>query len=276
MARTGQNKRQGDGHHHRKHRLLGVIGALLLVAAVLCAGIAIWRYVAEQNAGNEYDQIAQSVATPSDGGDEPGNSSDQSGNASGQADYTSPIDFDALKQECPDAYAWIRVADTQINFPIVQATGDQDYYLRHSAKKVPNIAGAIFTQNLNKMDFSDPVTVVYGHNLTNGKMFSCLHQWSDRAYFEAHRNVEVYLPGRTLTYRIFAAYATDDSNILATHDFTDSSEFQRYLSDVQSKKSMNSIVTNDVTLDSDSRILVLSTCNDDHQGRFIVQAVLVS
>lgn len=253
-----------------KQKVTGVIGAILIVCSVVFGVLAAWHYFDEQHAGDEYQDIAElaasPAASPSDGGD---------ANVENDANYTSPIDFAALQEACPDAYAWIRAEGTGIDFPIVQAEGDQSYYLTHSAQKRSNIAGAIFTQNLNSKDFTDPVTVVYGHNLTNGKMFSCLHDWSDRSFFDAHRELQVFLPERTLTYQVFVAYATDDENILLKYDFNDPGAFERYLQEVRSNKSMSANVTNDVRLDSSCNILVLSTCNDDHTGRFVVQAVLV-
>lgn len=49
-----------------------------------------------------------------------------------------PVDFDALKKQNPDIYAWIHIDDTKIDYPIVQSQGEDDYYLDHTieGKKV--------------------------------------------------------------------------------------------------------------------------------------------
>lgn len=247
-------------------RLSGFIGVALLCAAAVFAALAFWNYEQEAHAADVYADLQTTVEQAND--DAP----------DGAASTSSPIDFASLASLCPDAYAWIRIPNTTIDYPIVQYGGDdQNYYLTHSAEKQSNRAGAIFTQSYNAKDFSDPVTVVYGHNWAGTSvMFTPLHQYEDRSYFDQHRDLYIYTPSGTLTYRVFAAYRTDDSHILLNHDFSDSSVFQAYLQQVESMRSMSTNVTDDVTLDGTSRILVLSTCNDDHQGRFVIHAVRVS
>ena len=42
-------------------RAYKVIGILILIAAIICAGVGIYLYIQEQNAGAVYDEIRQSV-----------------------------------------------------------------------------------------------------------------------------------------------------------------------------------------------------------------------
>lgn len=247
-----------------------VLAVALIVAAVAMAGVAVWRYERELHAGEEYDSIREEVSAQ-----EGSSSGDADNTSDGSASETVPIDFAKLEETCPDAYAWLRIEGTSIDYPIVQAADDQTYYLTHSAAKASNLAGAIFTQNLNGKDFEDPVTVVYGHNLSNGNMFGALHAWEDRAYFNQHRDILVYLPNEVLHYRAFAAFDTDDQSILDEYDFSDQSVLERYLTSVLSKSSMDSIVDDDVTLDGSSKILVLSTCNGIDDQRYVIEAVRV-
>ena len=87
-----------------------------------------------------------------------------------------PIDFATLWQTCPDAYSWIRIPNTQVDYPVCQMVeGDQSFYLNHRADKVAEFAGAIYSENYNRRDYTDPVTVLYGHDMSNGSMFQNLH-----------------------------------------------------------------------------------------------------
>ena len=53
------------------------------------------------------------------------------------------INFEELKQKNSDTVAWLKVENTDIEFPIVQANNNS-YYLTHNFDKKYNVAGWIF------------------------------------------------------------------------------------------------------------------------------------
>ena len=120
-----------------------------------------------------------------------------------------PVDFEALQAENPDIYAWITIPGTNVDYPILQLEGDNGYYLNHSVDGAGSIAGAIFTEDYNSKDFTDPNTIIYGHNMKNGSMFRTLHNYSDREFFDNNRDITIYMPDKILHYTIFAAYLYD-------------------------------------------------------------------
>ena len=189
-----------------------------------------------------------------------------------------PIDFQTLWQTCPDAYAWIRIPDTQIDYPVCQLVeGDQGFYLNHRADKVAEFAGAIYSENYNTRDFADPVTVLYGHDMSNGSMFQNLHFYEDRAFFEKNREVTVYLPDKVLHYRVFAAYNTNDDHLLLCNDnFRDPNVFYKFLQDILAQRSMTGFVDQNTELSRESRLLTLSTCNAYDDQRYLVQCLLMN
>ncbi len=81
-----------------------------------------------------------------------------------------PVDFDELQAMNPDIYAWVTIPDTDISYAVLQRDGDddQEYYSKHSENGAYYSGGSIFSQDYNQKDFSDPMTVLYGHNLRNG------------------------------------------------------------------------------------------------------------
>lgn len=266
-----------------------IIGLLLLAAACVCAVLAAMGYFRNRkNADNDQkvreavetqtiDDTADSIPNEPDSAvsspDSSENREDLSTDTAVSANENVPIDFNELKKECPDAYAWIRIDGTAVDYPIVQAEGDQSYYLTHSAEREKSAAGAIYTEDLNRKDFTDPVTVIYGHNMKNGSMFRTLHRFEDRAFFDSHREILIYLPGKVLHFRIFAAYNSDDKHILNSYNFYDRNIYQNYLNEVRSKKSMTSFVADDISVTPDDRIVILSTCNGNSSQRYLVQAV---
>ncbi len=55
------------------------------------------------------------------------------------------------------------------------------------------------------MNFSDPNTLIYGHNMANKSMFATLLRFRDEEFFNNNELIYIYLPGRILTYKVFAA-----------------------------------------------------------------------
>lgn len=53
------------------------------------------------------------------------------------------VQFDKLKEKNEDTVAWLKVAGTQVNYPVVQ-TDNNDYYLTHAFDKSVNEAGWLF------------------------------------------------------------------------------------------------------------------------------------
>ena len=131
-----------------------------------------------------------------------------------------PVDFEELWKTAPDAYAWILIPETNINYPVCQSGQDRelDFYLSHRPDGTAEFAGSIYSQYYNKKDFSDPDTILYGHDMSDGSMFRTLHLFDDQDFFDRNREVLVYLPDKVLHYRIFAAYNTNDDHILDAHD----------------------------------------------------------
>ena len=188
----------------------------------------------------------------------------------------NPIDFPSLKAEHPDIYAWVTIPDTGVNHPIVQSTTDDNYYLYHDLDGNYTIYGSVFTQSMNATDFSDPVTIVYGHHTDNGTMFSDLRNFTDKDYFDAHEEMYIYTPGHILTYRIISAYEYDNRHIMNSFDFSDPQVRQDYFASVLSPTSMRVNVREGATLSVDDKIVQLSTCVEGNSAsRYIVTGVLV-
>ena len=130
----------------------------------------------------------------------------------------------------------------------------------------------------NATDFSDPVTVLYGHNIVNDAMFATLHAYEDPAFFADNPELYVYLPDRILAYEVVAAYEYDDRHILNSFDFSDPAVRTGYFASVLAPDDPKANVRDGAQLDADDLIVQLSTCRSaltSDPVRYIVTAVLV-
>lgn len=182
------------------------------------------------------------------------------------------IDFAAAQAVNPDVYAWIWIPGTNVDYPILQSDSeDVSYYLEHTIERLQGLPGSIYTEKFNAKDFSDPVNVVYGHNMKDGSMFADLHKYEDQNFFNENPYIYIYLPEQTYKYRIFAAVTFDDRYLMDNYNFSDPADFQKYLDELRS--SINGNVNNDVNVTKETGILTLSTCiGDAPNNRWMVNA----
>ncbi len=189
---------------------------------------------------------------------------------------SSGIDFTQLYEINSEIYAWLKVPNTLVDYPILQSDTDDMFYLKHNVYGQYSFAGAIYTERINKKDFTDPNTVIYGHNMMNNTMFTTLHRFRDPKFFEENEYIYVYLPGRKLTYHIFSAYEYDNRHILHSFDFNDKDEYKKYLEYAQNPTNTITRNTRKIKIKADDKIITLSTCMDANDfSRYIVQGVLV-
>lgn len=195
----------------------------------------------------------------------------------------NPVDFGALEELNPDIYAWLYLPmgpdRADIDLPLLQAPPelDDNYYLHHDLNKRYRFAGSLYTQRANALDFSDRVTVIYGHNMLDGTMFSDLVYFRNKDFFRDHEFFYLYTPGHVLTYRIAAAIQFDTRHILNNFDFTDDRVFSDWIENyVIHPKSMIRAVREDVELGLEDRLVILSTCLDHGASRYLIQGVLIN
>lgn len=187
--------------------------------------------------------------------------------------YDIRVNFEELQKTNSDIYAWIKIPETNIDYPILQSKEEPDeYYLNHTSDKKEELPGSIYTEKYNTIDFSDPVTIIYGHALKDGTMFSELKKYRDEEFFETSPYIYIYLPTERLKYQIFSAVVFDDRYILGNYDFRKPEEVETYIAELKACTEGNI----NPKIRTDDRIITLSTCIDESpEQRWLVCAVLV-
>ena len=188
----------------------------------------------------------------------------------------NPVNFSAQMKINDEIYAWLYIPNTNVNYPILQSKVDDLYYLRRDVHENYDISGVLFTQSVNNRNFKDPVTVIYGHNMTEyGTMFATLHNFEDAEFFENNDTFYIYTPGHILTYKIVSAYKYDNRHIMNSFNFDDPEVRREYFDYVLSPMAIPMNVREGAEIKDDDRLVVLSTCMTDNTYRFLVNGVLV-
>lgn len=194
-------------------------------------------------------------------------------------EYVSPVDFDQLRSVNPDIYAWLEIPNTEISYPLLQSSEDDSYYLDRGSDGTYDYDGSLYTEaTYNNREFTDPVTVVYGHNKRDGKMFSNLQLcYSGEQDMTDHSEIIVYLPERELHFTVFAAVPFDNRHILYNYDFTEERTFRLFFQSILSVHAMTAVYADDALVQPDEQVLILSTCLEGNRAkRYLVCAKLAA
>lgn len=184
------------------------------------------------------------------------------------------IDFSELQAVNPDVYAWIRIPGTEIDYPIAHCDAEEAFYLDHDINGNSSSSGMIFTDTYNSNDFSDPMTLIYGHNMKNGSMFAGLHAFRDSKFFQEHDTVRIYMDGIELDYRIYDCFVAQNEHILAENDFHDALIFTKYFEKLSKMRDLRANFREDMEVGFTDRVITLVTCIGQNDKRLFVQAVL--
>lgn len=188
----------------------------------------------------------------------------------------NPINFKKLKKQNADIFSWIKIDNTNIDYPILYPNDkSNDYYLRKNIKGEYDSQGVIWIENYNDPDWSDPVTVVYGHNIwTKGTRFYQLKKFRDENFFEKNRFIQIYAEGRELKYEIYSAFEYDDRHIMLSYNFLDDKVYQEFIDYTLNPLSLSKNVRKNTVVTTNDKLIVLSTCIKGKENmRYLVVGV---
>ena len=186
-----------------------------------------------------------------------------------------PIDFDLLQERNPDVHAWIRIPGTTIDYPILQSTDYQEFYLNHDIDRQPDRAGALFTQDFNRLDFRCVHTLIYGHDMADGSKFGTLYRYLDARFMEEHDIIYIYTPWNIFRYQVVYAVTYDDRHILMSFDFNNTEEYELFIYSLQNSPNINNHWNPNVSWRVGEPLITLSTCTDYPNHRLLIGAILV-
>ncbi len=182
------------------------------------------------------------------------------------------VDFTDLLKKNNDTVAWIKVNNTNVNYAVVQSK-DNEYYLHHDFNKYSNMGGWIYGDYRDDFEYFGNNTIIYGHNLTNRTMFGSLI-WCEKASWyknEENQYIKISTPNSNTIWKIFSIYEIKPEVYYLKTYFEDEKTHLEFLNTLKNRSIYN---FND-ELNSDDKILTLSTCSDDGLRRAVIHAKMV-
>lgn len=184
-----------------------------------------------------------------------------------------------------DTIGWLSIPNTDMSFPVVQAS-DNNYYIARDYNKQSSRDGVIYADY--ECDFSKGLAtnnILYGHNWTNcwnplrvasaqDKMFGQLPSFHYLDFAQKTPFIYFSTTSKDYVWQVFAAFYTE-----ATFNYIDAYPGKNTFENVVKEAKARSLHNYNVSVSNGDKILTLSTCtriwgNTSNQ-RFVVMAKLV-
>lgn len=257
------NKKGKAGHAKKGKRGIKfyIFPLISLIIAIVCI-VYIVTWAKENGANKEVmETIMQDIVE----------TETQTNEETGEQETVKIIDFAKLKQKNKDVVGWLKVNNTNVDYPVVQAK-DNSYYINHNFNGESNLAGWVFADYRAENNDTDKNFVIYGHNMKDGSMFGSLKKILNKDWYnnEANLNITYKTEEKTSTYRVFSVYERPVESYYTNMGFKSDTEYQEFLNELKGR----SIKDFGVTLKTTDRILTLSTCASNSNNRIVLHAVL--
>ena len=179
------------------------------------------------------------------------------------------IDVNKLKDENSDVVAYIKVNNTNIEYPIVK-TSNNNFYLNHSFDKSKNSRGWIFADYKNKFDNTDKNIVIYGHNMRDGSMFGSLKNILNEEWYNNAENMNITFltENENYIYKVFSIYKIESEDYYIKTNFKNDEDYEKFLNTIKNR----SIKNFDIKLNTNDKIITLSTCANNNKYRIVLHA----
>ena len=248
-----KNEKIDKKSSERKRKIKIPVFRIISILILIICFIYIFMWVNDNKHSEEVMQIIEEAIIP-----ETNNSEEK-----------FSIDFNKLKGINTDVVGWIKVNNTNINYPVVQ-TSDNSYYLTHSFDKAYNAAGWPFMDYNVDMNSKNRNKTIYGHNRKDGSMFSSLKNILEPDWYNNKDNlrIEFLTEEGNEYYQVFSIYRIEKETYYTNNYFENDEKFLDFINEIKSR----SINNFNIEVNANDEILTLSTCADNSQYRVVLHA----
>ena len=183
-------------------------------------------------------------------------------------------EFKELYLKNSDLVGWIEIPGTDINYPVMHAPTQKDYYLTRNFNKEESNHGCLYIQENCDVFAPTENVIIYGHRMRDRSMFAQLDKFEKKEFWEANQYIYFDTLKEVHTYQIMAVIvttATEDSGF-PYHKFVNLSEEDRFKEFANACKGWSLFSTGIEAVPGD-KLITLSTCDyTNPHGRLVVVA----
>ena len=244
-----------------------VLPLIILLVFILCASsyYLISNLVKDKKENDEFKNLEQIIV------ENKTNEDSQNKEEKSNTTNYSNVDLNSLKNQNRDLIGWIKIDNTNINYPVMQ---NGNYYLRRNFYKKYSKLGTPYLADYCNIRTSDILTI-FGHHINQGYMFADLIKYQDFDYYNSHKYIKFYTLENNQTieniYEVCFAFKikAERYNYYSYTRFYDEDDLKEFVENCQ-KLSIYNTVTK---FDYGNQFITLSTCEySQNNGRMIVIA----
>ncbi len=184
------------------------------------------------------------------------------------------INMKSLYEQNKDIIAWIRINNSNINYPIMQTKNNPNFYLRKNFYKAYSYYGTPYLSEQCNINTSDNL-IVYGHHIKNSKMFGELENYKRQEYYNNHKIVNIYTLNDKRKYEIIYIFKTiinKDFDYYNYINLNDESEFNTFKNKCEKLAFFNT----QIECDYKDKFITLSTCDyTSENARLVIIAKMI-
>ena len=183
------------------------------------------------------------------------------------------INIDELYQINNDLIGWIKINDTDINYPVMQNKNQPEYYLRRNFYKKYSSYGTPFLAYECNLKTSENL-IIYGHHMQNKKMFGELENYKNKEFYNNHKEIIFYTLDNIQKYEIFAVFKTtlyknDTFKYYQNIELNIEEDYLNFINKCCSK----SLYNTNIKPNYKDKLITLSTCEySEENSRLVVIA----
>ena len=175
-----------------------------------------------------------------------------------------------------DMVGWLVLTGTVIDYPVMWTPRDENYYLKRDFNGKKSNDGCLILDTDSSLDPLTTNLIIHGHYRKTGAMFTCLHQYEDKDFYEEHKQIILHTEEKEIIYEVVAAFRSQvyrkKDTVFKFYKFFQADN-QAQFDDFYKNIKKLSIYDTGVTAEFGDNFITLSTCAYHvENGRFVVVA----
>lgn len=241
-------------------KIIKISVVILLIGFMLISSYFIYKNMQEDKEQEEIFEELENIVTTNETNEEKEQQEDN-------------VNLNKLYKINNDIVGWLKIENTNINYPVMQTKDRPDYYLRKNFYKEYSVFGTPYIDENCDIENGNNL-IIYGHHINGNKMFGELENYKNEEYYNKHKFIKFYTLNEKAEYEIISVFKTTVYNdkgfkYYQYYNLEDEREFETFINKC---KELSLYDTQKIAKYGD-KLLTLSTCEySQNNGRLVVVA----